>query len=161
MNGYFSLSTIYFCLSRFLPIIIYSYNYFYQSDALATRKSDFQFAFYFWADFWQFPIKVFSKIPVGKNKNRTPKVCRKLKTKQKAVKPFYISLPKANNETERNYIISAMSSSVFQFKCFQDFISGFFSGFQGQNTKQKCAEILSKIIIVGAILAFPCFWQTF
>ena len=64
-----------FCLSSFIRIIIYQSVIIIISLMyldFGTRKSD-QFAFYFLADFWQLPLKVFPKIPVEKNKNRAPK----------------------------------------------------------------------------------------
>ena len=98
MNVYFSLSTIYSCLSRFLPISIYAYHYFHKSDAFATPKSDFQFLLLFgWllAGFLQF---FFTKILVQKK--------QKLNTK---------SLSKAENQ-KKNLYCEILNKSTAEIK---------------------------------------------
>ena len=98
-----------------VPMKISAYQHFCLSLFLQHANQTSDFLFTFWLIFWQFSFKVFPKFSVQKNKNRTPKVCSKLKTKQNAVKPFPKSqpksknvptiknhLPKAKNETERS-----------------------------------------------------------
>ena len=71
----------------FIYFIIYSYNhlsvsnYYYQSDAFGTRKSD-QFAFLLFGWFLAIALESFSKNSSWEKQKPSTKVCRKLKTKQ-------------------------------------------------------------------------------
>ena len=75
-----------FYLSAFLPISIFAYIHFHQSDAFATRKLDFQFPFTFWLIFGipkklvqknkKWLPKVYPK-PYNKLQNHFQKVCQK------------------------------------------------------------------------------------
>ena len=123
MYVYFSLSTIYFCLSRFLPVGIYADHYFHQSDAFATRRSGFWFPFTFWLIFGKFSSKFFPKNSVQKNKHWIPKVCWELKAKQETLKPFSISLPKARkSQKAKNALNNADDFKFFSRLLPRDYI---------------------------------------
>ena len=76
MNIYFSLSTIYFCLSRFLPIINYAYNYFISRMHLQHTNQTSDFLFTFWLIFGKFSLK---KISPEKQKLITKSLPKSLK----------------------------------------------------------------------------------
>ena len=91
-----------FCLSAFLPIIIF-----------ATCKSDFRFPFYFLADFLAIFLPSFSKILSSENQKPNTKSLPKPENQTKCCKTIFQKsaesqkcsnnkkhLPKAKNETE-------------------------------------------------------------
>ena len=111
-----------FCLSAFLPIIIF-----------ATCKSDFRFPFYFLADFLAIFLPSFSKILSSENQKPNTKSLPKPENQTKCCKTISqksAKIQKCSNNKKpstksqkwnREILISAMSSSVIQVKCFLDF----------------------------------------
>ena len=111
-----------FCLSAFLPIIIF-----------ATCKSDFRFPFYFLADFLAIFLQSFSKIFSSEKQKPNTKSLPKAENQTKCCKTIFqksAESQKCSNNKKpstksqkwnREILISAMSSSVIQVKCFLDF----------------------------------------
>ena len=122
-----------FCLSAFLPIIIF-----------ATCKSDFRFPFYFLADFLAIFLQSFSKILSSENQKPNTKSLPKAENQTKCCKTIFqksAESQKCSNNKKTIYQKPKMKQRdpnlCNVFFCHP---SQMFSGFQWQNTKQKSAE---------------------
>ena len=129
-----------FCLSAFLPIIIF-----------ATCKSDFRFPFYFLADFLAIFLQSFSKILSSENQKPNTKSLPKAENQTKCCKTIFqksAESQKCSNNKKTIYQKPKMKQRdpnlCNVFFCLP---SQMFSGFQWQNTKQKSAEKIKIISI--------------